>query len=87
METVFAGREPRRVLAYFEEVSKIPRASGSEEAIAAYLVRFAKQNGLEYFCDSYNNVLIRRAPVYPAEKTVLLQGHTDMVCVREPESG
>ncbi len=86
METVFAGREPRRVLAYFEEVSKIPRASGSEEAIAAYLVRFAKQNGLEYFCDSYNNVLIRRAPVYPAEKTVLLQGHTDMVCVREPES-
>lgn len=86
MESILAGREPRRVLAYFEEISKIPRASGSEEEIAAYLIRFAKEKGLEYFCDSHNNVFIRRAPVATSEKTVLLQGHTDMVCVRAPDS-
>ena len=33
---------------YFEELSRIPRASYKEEACADYLVEFAKAHGLEY---------------------------------------
>ncbi len=67
---------------YFYEISAIPRPSGKEEEIAEYLVSFAKEHGLDVFCDAVNNVLIRKngTPGYEDHPAVLLQGHTDMVC-------
>ena len=45
---------------FFKEIAKIPRESGNEEKIANYLCEFAKKRNLEYFKDSYNNVLIKK---------------------------
>lgn len=70
------------VLEYFYEISSIPRPSYHEDRIADYLVAFAHSHGLEVLRDNVHNVLIRKRA--SAGKTdapsVLLQGHTDMVC-------
>ncbi len=69
-------------MTYFLRISAIPRGSGNEGAIAAYLENFAKERGLFCIRDEWNNVFIRRpADVgYEAAQPVVLQGHTDMVC-------
>ena len=76
------GRQPEALFRYFEEISAIPRMSYHEEKIADYLVAFAKKRNLEWYRDSYQNVLIRKpATASLADHApVLLQGHTDMVC-------
>lgn len=70
------------VLSYFREISKIPRGSGNEAAIASYVETFARDRGL--FCrrDKAHNVFIRRkaASGYESHAPVVLQGHMDMVC-------
>ena len=72
---------------YFEEISKIPRGSGNEKGIADYLCAFADERGLACYRDAENNVLIKKKATEgrEAEKPVLLQGHTDMVCEKLPE--
>ena len=71
----------QRVFDIFEEISKIPRGSGNTKAIADYLVKFAKDRGLEYYRDESDNVVIKKAASagYESRPTVILQGHTDMV--------
>ena len=66
---------------FFKEITKIPRASGKEEKIADYLCEFAKSRGLECFRDDIHNVIIKKDN--GSKKTIILQGHTDMVCVAE----
>ncbi len=70
------------LLSRFSEISAIPRPSGKEEQIAAFLCDFAKKHGLEHRIDEANNVLIRRpaSPGMEDRPSYLLQGHTDMVC-------
>ena len=70
------------LMKYFEDISAIPRASYREEKISEYLVNFAKERGLEYYCDKVGNVLINKAASKGREGdyAILLQGHTDMVC-------
>ncbi len=63
---------------YFNEILKIPRPSGYENKIADYLVKFAKERGLEVYRDKSNNVLISKNN--NSNKTIIIQGHTDMVC-------
>ena len=67
---------------YFYEISAIPRPSGKEEKIADYLEEFAKEHGLAVLRDAENNVLIRKSASagFETAPSVLLQGHTDMVC-------
>ena len=74
-----------KVFHYFEEISKIPRSSGDEKAISDYLVAFAKERGLEVIQDSYYNVIIKKQATKPrcTCAPVIVQGHTDMVYVRE----
>ena len=73
---------------YFEEICKIPHGSGNEKEIADYLCAFAKERGLDFYRDEENNVLIKKQGTAgrESEKPVLLQGHTDMVCEKLPES-
>lgn len=63
---------------YFEQLLKIPRPSGHEDKIADFLVEFAQVRGLEVYRDNFNNVLINKNN--NSDKTIILQGHTDMVC-------
>lgn len=70
------------VLSYFKEITKIPRESGHEEHIIAYLQKFAAEHSLECKTDEAGNVLITKesAPGYENVPTIVLQSHTDMVC-------
>ncbi len=45
---------------YFEELSRIPRESENEEAVSAYIVRFAQEQGLSYTQDALWNDRTRR---------------------------
>lgn len=76
-----------RVLHYFEEINKIPRGSGNEAAVSAYIADFAKAHGLLVHRDEANNVIIKK----PASKgmeafpAVCIQGHMDMVCEKNAD--
>ncbi len=77
----------REVFSFFEQISAIPRGSGHTDAIAAYLVDFAKARGLYVYRDAYDNVLIRKAATagYEGHTPIVLQGHTDIVAVKTPD--
>ncbi len=85
---ILSGLEPQNVFAYFEAISAIPRASYHEEKISDYCVAFAKEHHLEWYQDSLKNVIIIKeaSAGYEAEPPVIIQGHLDMVCEKEPGS-
>lgn len=75
------------VLNFFKEIDSIPRGSYHTDKIADYCVRFAQNRGLEYRRDALNNVIIKKpATADRADRPpVILQGHLDMVCEKEPD--
>ncbi len=85
---VLAGLEPERVFYWFEKLCAIPHGSGNVNGVTEFLLAFARERGLDCERDEAKNVLIRKAasPGYEAVPTVILQGHTDMVCVKAPGS-
>lgn len=80
--------EPKDVFYYFEEISKIPHGSGNTRQISDYLAAFAKSRGLEHYQDEVGNVIIIKeaAAGYEDHEPVILQGHMDMVAVKEPQA-
>ena len=80
--------EPRQVFHFFREICAIPHGSGNTKAISDYLVAFAKERSLSCIQDKLNNVLIF-APAsqgYEDHAPVIVQGHMDMVCAKNPDS-
>lgn len=79
--------EANKVISFFSDICKIPRESGHEEHIIAYLQQFARERELPCKTDAAGNVLITKAPSIGMESapTVILQSHSDMVC--EKNSG
>lgn len=77
--------EPKKVFAYFEDISRIPHGSGNTKAISDYCVDFAKAHGLTYVQDGDNNVVIFKdaSAGYENSEPVIIQGHLDMVCEKE----
>ena len=73
--------EPRSVFGFFEEISRIPRGSGNESAVAAYMVSWASSRNLFVQKDAANNVFIKKSasPGKEDHPPILLQGHLDMV--------
>ena len=71
-----------KVLSFFKEITTIPRESGHEEKIIAYLQQFAAARNLECKTDEAGNVLIVKeaAEGYEAVPAIVLQSHSDMVC-------
>ena len=71
-----------KVLSFFKEITKIPRESGHEEHIIAYLQQFAAERNLESKTDEAGNVLIVKeaAQGFESVPTIVLQSHSDMVC-------
>jgi dipeptidase D len=77
------------ILAIFERLAAIPRASRNEAAVAAWLLDWGRVKGWEALQDATGNVLLR-VPAWPGAESapvVILQGHMDMVCEKRPESG
>lgn len=77
----------QRVLDIFKDITRVPRESGHEEQIIAFLQAFAADHSLECRTDSAGNVVIVK-PASPGKEnvpTIVLQSHSDMVC--EKNSG
>lgn len=82
---VLAGLQPNRVFYYFEEICAIPHGSSNTRQISDYCVAFAKNHGLRYLQDAYNNVIVWKdgSAGYENHPPVMIQGHLDMVCEKE----
>ena len=87
-EHALTNCEPAEVFHYFKEISKIPRGSGNERAISDYLVAFAKGLNLDVMQDAAMNVVIKKSGTsgYENSPGVVIQGHMDMVCAKDPDS-
>ena len=82
------GLKPARLWHFFEEISRIPRASGNEQRILEYLRRFARERKIEHIGDEAGNIVMRR-PVgkkYMGRPVVVVQSHVDMVCEKNSSS-
>ena len=84
-EKRLAGLEPSAVFGYFEDLCAIPHGSHNEKAISDSLVAFAKEQGIRYIQDEYNNVILFADGTCGMEDhaPVILQGHMDMVCEKD----
>ncbi len=74
-------------LDYFKEIAEIPHGSGNTAQIRGYCVAFAKAHNLDYYTDELNNVVIRKSASqgFESHDIVVLQGHLDMVCEKDPD--
>lgn len=88
MEYVTQGIEPKKVLEYFEQLCAIPRGSKNEKAAAKFVENFAKERGLEFVRDEWNNVFVSKCASagYENVPAVALQGHLDMVCEKNADT-
>ena len=84
---VLAEHEPKEVLRFFEEICQIPHGSQNVGMISDYLVKFAKDRGLKYRQDEMKNVIIWKGGTkgYEQSAPVIIQGHMDMVAVKEDD--
>ena len=84
----FEKIKPVRVFKYFEEITKIPHGSENMDKISSYCMEFAEKTGLKAIRDEANNVIIFKpaSKGYESAEPVILQGHLDMVCQKEPEN-
>jgi len=82
------GEDVRRILAILEGISQVPRCSKNEEAISAWLVRWATDRNLPVKTDAVNNVLISvpAAEGFTHAPVLALQAHMDMVCQKTADS-
>ncbi len=77
-----------KVISYFKKICSIPRASEDEKAVSEYIAGFARERGLSVTRDQDYNLIIRKPATVPdAGEPVILQGHLDMVYVKESSSG
>lgn len=83
---VLAQLEPQSVFGFFEQMCAIPHGSGNTKAISDWCAAFARERNLEYHQDADNNIIIIKeaTPGYEQAEPIILQGHLDMVCEKEP---
>lgn len=79
---------PRAVMNHFADISAIPHGSGNTKAISGHCAAFARARGLECHQDELNNLIIIKpaSPGYENSPAVIVQGHMDMVCEKDPGS-
>ncbi len=72
----------------FEKISSVPRDSGKEDGIRAFLLDWAESHGIKAITDKTGNVIMKKkaTPGYEERKSIALQGHMDMVCVKREGS-
>lgn len=73
--------EPKALWNKFADLNAVPRPSKKEERVIEFMKNFGNSLGLETFEDDIRNVIIRKpaTPGMENRKTVVLQGHLDMV--------
>ena len=75
------------VLDLFKDITRIPRESGHEGPMTAFLQEFAAKRSLECRTDKTGNVVIVKeaAPGKENIPTLVLQAHQDMVCEKNAD--
>ena len=73
--------EPKSVWGHFADLNAVPRPSKKEERVIQFMVDFGNNLNLENFVDKVGNVIIKKpaTPDMENRKTVVMQGHLDMV--------
>jgi dipeptidase D len=86
--SVLKGLEPRSFWGHFETLTRIARPSRHEEPAIEHVREWADRLGFELEQDAGRNLVIRvpASAGREAAPTVVLQGHLDMVCERDPSS-
>ena len=81
MDKNLKGLKPALVWKHFAEICNIPHPSHYEDAIRAYIVKWAEELGLEHKVDEAQNVYVYKpaTPGMEDRKGIILQAHTDMV--------
>jgi dipeptidase D len=87
MAAAIEGLKPELVWKYFAEISRIPRGSKNEAAATKFVLDTAKKLGLQAKSDKLGNVVVRKPASANREqvRSVVLQGHLDMVCEKNKE--
>lgn len=76
--------DTEKIIDYFKAISRIPRSSGDEKAISDYIAGFAREKGFPVIQDqNYNLIISKPATAKSIGTPVILQGHLDMVYVKE----
>ncbi|HEX9981211.1 MAG TPA: aminoacyl-histidine dipeptidase [Flavobacterium sp.] len=73
--------EPSQLWNKFADLNAVPRPSKKEGRVIEFMKNFGKSLGLETFEDEIRNVIIRKpaTPGMENRKTIVMQGHLDMV--------
>ncbi len=73
--------EPKALWNKFADLNAVPRPSKKEDKVIRFMKDFGNALGLETFEDEIRNVIIRKPATIGMEnrKTIVLQGHLDMV--------
>ncbi len=84
---ILSACEPKNVFRIFEEICAIPHGSGNTQAISDYCEAFAKARGFQAKQDAYGNVIILKpaSKGYEQAQPIIIQGHLDMVCEKDPD--
>jgi dipeptidase D len=87
MSNAVEGLKPELVWKHFAAISRIPRGSKNEKAVAQYVLDEAGRLGFEARQDEFGNVVVRKPASLGREHVpnVALQGHLDMVCEKNAD--
>ena len=78
----------RSILDYFEQINAIPRCSKNEAQIGLWLKQWAESKQRMVKKDAAGNLVVNVPPTpgYENAPVIVIQGHTDMVCEKTPDS-
>jgi len=78
--------KPEKVFEFFELLCSVPHGSDNIWQISNLCCDFAKERGLKYIQDEVGNVIIYKpaSAGFEGKPPVIIQGHMDMVAVKEP---
>ncbi len=87
MRYITENYDYKNILFFFEQLAKIPHGSGNVETISNFLLSFAKEHNCNCRQDEKKNVVVFLPATkgYEDRKTVMLQGHMDMVCEKDSD--
>lgn len=85
LDTTFEGLSPVSLWRQFDVIRRIPRGSTNEEGVRCYLRALADQQGWGRDEDDAGNIVLRIPGRGGGERSspLAIQGHMDMVCVKE----
>ena len=77
-----------KILDTFEAINRIPRCSGNEQRVCAWLAEWADDQKFAWKNDSAGNLVVRVPPTpgYENAPKIVFQAHVDMVCEKTPDS-